>query len=77
MNDADGNPLYPRNPVAPPGWTGIACMRMVPKPAVWHMSYGRDKYARLVIRGEVCRGEIVTRDGRVACSFCGAVPTWA
>jgi hypothetical protein len=79
MNDADGNPIYPRNGVSPPGWSGIYCVRLIPKP--WQAGMpghqiGR-RYDEPAVDQELCRGEIVGRTGEERCSFCGARPVWA
>lgn len=76
MNDCDGNPIYPRYAVAPTGWTGAVCMRMILKPKPYTLLYGRDRLPRLVVTHELCRGEIVGKVGEEGCSYCGAKVAW-
>lgn len=74
-------PQYPRFAIDPLGWTGIICVRMIPKK--WEPGPGPPP-GRLFVRRvgeplvleEVCRGPIVGGTGEERCAWCGAVPSW-
>ena len=77
MNDTQGNPVYPRHPSGhPPGWTGIFCVRLIPKAEPAHI-YAYSGQHTGIVTDEVCRGDIVERDGHIRCSHCKATPSWA